>query len=84
MLLVLLLLLLQLIFLQWAFGEVVTRWASIQLKSGQKLLDGSKPAQTYYVAALLSNCVTCFRPGITSQYFGVLPPSVEEYIASLL
>lgn len=69
---------------EWAFGEIVQRWASVQYKPSTKLLDGSKPAMTYYVAALLSNCVTCLRPGIISQYFDVCPPSLEEYISSLL
>ena len=68
---------------EWEFGDIVTQWAHVNYKRNQVIANGSRPGQQYIVAALLSNCRNCLRPAQTSQYFECLPPTLEEYIASL-
>ena len=69
---------------EWEFGHIVQHWAALQMRVQQKLLDGSRPGQQYFVAALLTNCLNCLQPNQTSKYFSVEPPALEEYIAGLL
>jgi hypothetical protein len=69
---------------EWEFGDIVTHWAHVNYKRSQMIANGSKPGQQYIVAALLTNCRNCLRPGQTSKYFKCAPPAVEEYVASLL
>ena len=69
---------------EWEFGHIIQYWAALQMRVQQKLLDGSRPGQQYFVAALLTNCLNCLQPNNTSQYFSVVPPALEEYIAGLL
>ena len=69
---------------EWEFGDIVTQWAHVNYKRNQLIANGSRPGQQYIVAALLTNCRNCLRPGQTSRYFGCPPPPLEDYIASLL
>jgi hypothetical protein len=69
---------------EWEFGDIVTQWAHVNYKRNQLIANGSRPGQQYIVAALLTNCRNCLRPGVTSKYFNCTPPSLEEYVASLL
>ncbi len=69
---------------EWEFGHIVQHWAALQMRVQQKLLDGSRPGQQYFVAALLTNCLNCLQPNKTSKYFSVEPPALEEYIAGLM
>jgi hypothetical protein len=68
---------------EWAFGDIVLLWASLDMKRTQQLLSQRKIAQVYLVAGLLSNFMNCFHPNRGSQYFRVAPPSFEEYVAVL-
>ena len=68
---------------EWAFGDIVQLWASLDMKRTQQLLSQRKVAQVYLVAGLLSNFMNCFHPNKGSQYFRVAPPTFEEYIAVL-
>jgi hypothetical protein len=69
---------------EWEFGDIVTHWAHVNYKRSQIIANGSRPGQQYIVAALLTNCRNCLRPGQTSKYFKCAPPALEKYIASLL
>jgi hypothetical protein len=68
---------------EWAFGDIILLWASLDMKRTQQLLSQRKIAQVYLVAGLLSNFMNCFQPNRGSQYFRVAPPSFEEYVAVL-
>lgn len=68
---------------EWEFGDVVVYWAAVNFKPQQIISRGTKPGQQYIVACLLSNCHNCLRPGKTSAYFAVPPPTLEEYVESL-
>jgi hypothetical protein len=68
---------------EWAFGDIILLWGSLDMKRTQQLLSQRKIAQVYLVAGLLSNFMNCFHPNRGSQYFRVAPPSFEEYIAAM-
>jgi hypothetical protein len=68
---------------EWEFGGILHYWASLRWTSEQKLLAGGKIAQVYFVCGFLTNCLNCLRPGNASQYFGVKPPTLADYVASL-
>jgi len=69
---------------EWEFGDIVTQWAHVNYKRTQMIANGSRPGQQYIIAALLTNCRNCLRPGQTSKYFKCAPPALEDYIASLV
>jgi hypothetical protein len=69
---------------EWEFGDIVAQWAHVNYRRSQLIANGSRPGQQYIVAALLTNCRNCLRPGQTSKYFSCAPPLLEDYIASLL
>lgn len=68
---------------EWAFGDIIVLWASLDMKRVQQLLSQRKVAQVYLVAGLLTNFMNCFHPNKGSQYFRVAPPIFEEYVAAL-
>ncbi len=70
--------------MEWEFGGILNYWASLRWTIEQKALAGSKIAQVYFVCGFLTNCLNCIRRNNASQYFGVAPPELEQYIASLL
>ncbi|CAB1101452.1 unnamed protein product [Ectocarpus sp. CCAP 1310/34] len=66
---------------EWGFKEMTGKWAFVNMKPQQKLLP-SPVAKQYRVATLLSNWHSCMNGGNEiSQYFGVVPPFFEEYVA---
>ena len=69
---------------EWEFGDIVVYWAAVNFKPQMKIASGSMPGQQYIVAALLSKCHNCLRPGKTQKYFSCPPPSLEQYVESLL
>ena len=65
---------------EWEFGKVVREFAFLDFKKNQKIF--LQPvALHYFVAVLLTNAHTCMYGSQTSKYFGLDPPSVEEYFA---
>lgn len=68
---------------EWAFGDIIVQWAALDMRSTQQLLSHRKIGQVYIVAGLLSNFCTCLQGNRGSKYFGLRPPSLEEYISSL-
>lgn len=65
---------------EWGFKEITSSWAFVNMKQQQKVLM-SPVAKQYRVATLLSNWQSCLNGGNEiSQYFGVAPPSLEEYL----
>ncbi|CAN0432406.1 unnamed protein product [Pylaiella littoralis] len=65
---------------EWGFKEMTGKWAFVNMKPQQKFLLSPVGIQ-YRVATLLSNWHSCLNGGNQiSQYFGVAPPSLEEYL----
>lgn len=64
---------------EWAFGKIVQNFAFVDFKKNQKMY--LQPVGKYYlIAALLTNCHTCFYGSQISTYFGLEPPSINEYL----
>ncbi|ETV86977.1 hypothetical protein H257_01995 [Aphanomyces astaci] len=65
---------------EWSFGQVLQYWPIVDFKKKSRI--GNSPiAKMYKVAVLLTNCITCDRGRNTnSAYFGLPPPTLEEYL----
>lgn len=65
---------------EWGFGKVISLFAFLDYKKKQKLLLQDVGAM-YKTAVLLTNCHTCLYESQVSQFFGVEPPVLEEYLS---
>eukprot|EP00697_Spironema_sp_BW2_P005503 gnl/Spiro4/17685_TR9416_c0_g1_i1.p1 gnl/Spiro4/17685_TR9416_c0_g1~~gnl/Spiro4/17685_TR9416_c0_g1_i1.p1 ORF type:complete len:345 (-),score=71.32 gnl/Spiro4/17685_TR9416_c0_g1_i1:44-1051(-) len=64
---------------EWGFGKIASIWAFLDFEKNLKLL--KQPlAQFYSVGAILTNCHTCLYGGVTSTYYDMLPPTLDEYL----
>ena len=64
---------------EWTLGKILSLFAFVDYKKNQKLF--LQPVAKYYlVATLLTNCHTCLNGSVTSEYFNLLPPTLEEYM----
>ena len=59
---------------EWLFGEVINSFKFLDYKIGL-----SSVGKMYVVCALLRNAITCLYGNNTSGYFGIKPPSLEQY-----
>lgn len=67
---------------EWGFGKIAAEFAFLDYKKNQKLLLQDVP-QMYRVATILSNSHTCLYGSQVTEYFGLLPPSLGEYLSPL-
>jgi hypothetical protein len=68
---------------EWGYGRIVRYFAFLDFKKNLKVF--LQPVAVYYaVGALLTNCHTCLYGSQTSRYFGIAPPSLEEYLLCTL
>jgi hypothetical protein len=63
---------------EWTCERIVTA-AKFAIFSRTQMLQNSPLTKYYTVAVLLANCRTCFYGGIDTAYFGVVPPSIDDY-----
>ncbi|KAF0694078.1 Aste57867_15017 [Aphanomyces stellatus] len=65
---------------EWSYGQIIRYWS--HLDNRNKMCLGNSPiSKLYKVAILLTNCVTCCRrQNVNSVYFGLAPPTLEEYL----
>jgi hypothetical protein len=64
---------------EWTFGKISKEFAFVDYKKNLKL--HLQPiGKLCLVAALLTNCHTCFYGSETSQYFNYNPPNIEDYL----
>jgi hypothetical protein len=67
---------------EWGFGVIRNLWTFVDFRGGQKLWLQAVGIH-YSVAVLLTNVHTCMRQGNQiSRYFGVSPPTANEYLHS--
>ncbi|KAG5189475.1 hypothetical protein JKP88DRAFT_192806 [Tribonema minus] len=67
---------------EWGFGKVVQQFAFVDFKKNLKLY--LQPIERIYaVAALLTKCHTCLYGSMTSEYFGIMSPTLQEYFNML-
>lgn len=63
---------------EWVFGDILSYFAFLDFKKNLKI--GLSPIGTVYsVCGLLRNAITCFYGSITSDYFDLQPPTIQEY-----
>ena len=63
---------------EWLFNEIVKYFQFIDFKKNLKI--GLTPVgKMYRVCALLINARTCFYKTLTSEFFSIDPPPLEEY-----
>ena len=64
---------------EWGFGAIARTFAFLDFKKNLKLY--LQPIGQYYpVAVILMNCYTCMYGNQVSQYFGIEPPTLQEYL----
>ena len=63
---------------EWIFGEILQYFAFLSFRKNLKI-GLSAVGKMYVVCGLLHNARACFYVNNTSNYFGVPPPSIEEY-----
>ena len=65
---------------EWVFGDVIGSFKCLDFKKNLRI--GLSPdGKHYIVSALLRNALTCLYGNNTGAYFGVEPPSLEEYFS---
>jgi hypothetical protein len=63
---------------EWLFGDVINYFKFMDFK--KKLKIGlSCIGNMYIVCAILHNALTCLYGNQTSEYFGLSPPTLQEY-----
>lgn len=64
---------------EWGFGKIVGLFAFVDFKKNQKVFVQNVP-RMYKVTGILANCHTCVYGSQVSDYFGVAPPCLEDYL----
>lgn len=63
---------------EWVFGNITTYFAFLDFKKNLKI--GLSPVgKMYSVCGLLRNALTCLHGSTTSSFFGLQPPTIQEY-----
>lgn len=66
---------------EWGFGKITQYFAFLDFQKNLRIL--LQPVAKYYaVGALLANCHTCLYGSVTSSFFNLDPPTLEEYLAN--
>ena len=63
---------------EWLFGDIINDFKFLDFKKNLKI-GMSSVGKMYLVCALLNNALTCLYGNKTSEYFGLGPPSLEDY-----
>ena len=63
---------------EWLFGDVINSFKFLDYKKNLKI-GLSSVGKLYVVCALLRNAITCLYGNNNSEYFGMEPPSLEQY-----
>ncbi|KAK3742549.1 hypothetical protein QZH41_017039 [Actinostola sp. cb2023] len=65
---------------EWLFGDVVNSFKFIDFKKNLKLMLSSV-GKMYAVSVILTNALTCLYGNLTSTYFDLSPPTLQDYFA---
>ncbi|CAM1298097.1 Uncharacterised protein r2_g751 [Pycnogonum litorale] len=64
---------------EWGFGKIIQYFAFLDFKKNLKLF--LQPVGKYFiVGTILTNCHTCLYGSVTTEFFKIQPPSLEEYL----
>ena len=64
---------------EWLFGDILNYFKFIDFKKNLKI-GLSSIGKTYVVCALLRNALTCLYGNLTSEFFELDPPSLQDYV----
>ena len=64
--------------LLWELNDVATSWKFIDFKKNLKI-GLSSVGRMYLVCAILRNALTCLYGNMTSEYFDLDPPTLQDY-----
>ena len=63
---------------EWVFGDITSYFAFLNFKYNLKI--GLSPVgKIYALRALLRNALTCLHGSTTTSFFGLAPPTLQEY-----
>ena len=65
---------------EWLFGDIINDFKFLDFKKNLKI-GLSSVGKMYLVCALLNNAITCLYGNSTSEFFGLNPPSLQDYFA---
>ena len=68
------------VLVEWLFGNIVNYFTLLDFKKNLKI-GLSQVAKMYVVGALLRNVLPCMYKNMTSMYFELQPPALNEYFA---
>lgn len=63
---------------EWLFGDVINYFKFLDFRKNLKI-QLSSVGKIYVVCALLRNALTCLYGNQTSDFFGLEPPTLQEY-----
>lgn len=65
--------------IEWVNNDIKSKFAFVCFHKGLHLRGTTLIPKMIVVAALLTNCYKCFNGCNTAEYFGVRPPTIDEY-----
>ena len=65
---------------EWLFGDIINYFKFVDFKKNLKIRLSSV-GKMYLVCALLHNARTCLYGNLTSEFFGLEPPTLQQYFA---
>ena len=65
---------------EWLFGDIINYFKFLDFKKNLKI-GLSQVGKMYIVCAILRNALTCLYSNTTAGYFGVDPPTLNEYFS---
>lgn len=63
---------------EWLFGDIINDFKFLDFKKNLKI-GMSSVGKMYLVCAILNNAITCLYGNSTSEFFGLNPPSLQDY-----
>lgn len=63
---------------EWLFGDIINYYKFMDFKKNLKI-GLSSVGKMYIVSAIFRNALTCLYGNVTSKFFNMAPPTLEEY-----
>ena len=63
---------------EWLFGDIINDFKFLDFKKNLKI-GMSSVGKMYLVCALLNDAISCLYGNKTSEFFGIDPPSLQNY-----
>ena len=65
---------------EWIFGDAIKSFKALDFKGNLKI-GLSRVGKMYVVCALMRNAITCMYGNQTCDFFGLEPPTINEYFS---